>query len=125
MNSKIAAAALICIAAVCVISAGGCENGEPEPGFDVTGMWVERGGKSTVEITEEGGFAFEFDPALSDGTTMQEGESFERVDNAHLNFRLFLGISPIRIVEVNASINSRHEMRFELDGENYCFVKKN
>jgi hypothetical protein len=114
----------ICIAAVGVIFFCGRENGEPEPGFELKGVWIEKSGDSKLEITEEGGFVFNFNPPLSDGNTMLKGESFERVDRARMNFLLILGLAPIQVVKVEARINSKHEMRFEFDGKKYCFQKE-
>ena len=100
-----------------------CSDGGPEPGFDVTGLWEEQGGNSTLEFTADGGYELNFDPPLSDGTTIFGGESYDRVDNSHLNFTIVMGRASLEIVEVEATINSDNVLRFRLDGQTYRFVK--
>ena len=101
-----------------------CGNGGPEAGFDVTGLWTEQGGGSTLELTEAGGYVLNFDPSLSDGTTNFEGESYNRVDNSHLTFTVLMGgIASLEIIEVEATINSNNVLRFKLDGRTYRFIK--
>ncbi len=102
-----------------------CGNGGPEPGFDVTGLWTEQGGGSTLEFTEAGGYVLNFDPSLSDGTTNFEGESYNRVDNSHLTFTVLMGRASLEIIEVEATINSSNMLRFKLDGKTYRFIKAN
>lgn len=52
------------------------------------------------------------------------GESYDRVDNSHLNFTVVMGgAASIEIVEVEATINSDNVLRFRLDGQTYRFVK--
>lgn len=101
-----------------------CSNGGPEPGFDVTGLWTEQGGGSTLEFNEAGGYVLNFDPSLSDGTTKFEGESYNRVDNSHLTFTVLMGgMATLDIIEAEATINSNNELRFKLDGKTYRFIK--
>lgn len=101
-----------------------CGNGGPEPGFDVTGLWTEQGGSSTLEFNEAGGYALNFDPSLSDGTTKFEGESYNRVDNSHLTFTILMGgLATLDIIEAEAAINSNNVLRFKLDGKTYSFIK--
>jgi len=100
-----------------------CSDGGPEPGFDVTGLWTEQGGDSTLEFTEAGGYDLNFDPSLSDGTTKFGGESYNRVDNSHLTFTVLMGRATLEIIEVEAIITSGNVLRFELDGKNYRFIK--
>jgi hypothetical protein len=100
-----------------------CGNGGPEPGFDVTGLWTEQDGGSTIRFTEAGGYILSFDPSLSDGTTSFEGDSYKRVDNSHLTFTMLMGRASLEIIEVEATINSSNVLRFKLDGKDYRFVK--
>jgi hypothetical protein len=100
-----------------------CGNGGPEPGFDVTGLWTEQGGGSTLEFTEAGGYVLNFDPPLSDGTTKFEGESYNRIDNSHLTFTILMGLASLEIIKVEATINSKNVLRFKLDGKTYRFTK--
>jgi hypothetical protein len=101
-----------------------CSDSGPEPGFDVTGLWTEQGGDSTLEFTEDGGYSLNFDPPLSDGTTMFEGESYNRIDNSHLTFTVLMGgFASLEIIEVEATINSENVLRFRLDGRTYRFIK--
>jgi len=99
-----------------------CSNGGPEPGFDVTGVWTEKGGNSMLKFTEEGGFILNFSPSLSDGTEKFEGDSYTRVDNANVTFRIIMG--RFEIVNVEANINSNNVLSFKLDGRTYKFIKE-
>ena len=101
-----------------------CGNGGPEQGFDVTGLWTEQGGGSTVEFNEGGGYVLNFDPSLSDGTTKFEGDSYNRVDNSHLTFTVLMGgLASLEIIEAEATINSNNVLSFKLDGKTYRFIK--
>ena len=108
---------------VFVLLLSACGDAGPEADFDVTGVWVEQGGGSTLEFTEEGGYAFVFDPALSDGTTKFSSESFDRIDNAHVGFTIIMGRGSIEIIDIKASISSDHVLKFKLDGKTYRFEK--
>lgn len=109
--------------AVSVVMLVGCGGAGPEPGFDVTGVWTEQGGGSTLEFTEGTGYMLIFEPPLSDGTTKFGGESYARVDNSHLTFTILMGRAPLEIIEVEAIIDSSHVLRFKLDGKSYRFTK--
>ena len=100
-----------------------CNNRGPEPNFDVTGLWTEQSGGSTLEFTETGAYILEFAPPLSDGTTRFEGESYNRIDNSHLSFTILMGAHPLEIIEVEATINSSNVLRFRLDGKTYRFTQ--
>jgi hypothetical protein len=115
---------LVSIVAIAGLMLVACSGGGPEPGFDVTGLWEEQGGDSTLEFTADGGYELNFDPPLSDGTTMFSGESYNRIDNGHLSFTVVMGgAASLEIVEVEATINSDNVLRFRLDGQTYRFVK--
>ena len=99
-----------------------CSDPGPAENFDVTGVWQEEGGNSTVKFTEDGGYELNFDPGLSDGTTKFGGESFTRVDNGHLTFTVVMGRGTLEIITVEASISSDNVMKFKLDGKTYKFM---
>jgi len=90
-------------------------------GFDVTGLWTEQGGGSTLYFTETGGHSVHFDPQLSDGTTDFSGDSYNRVDNSHLTFTIL--VNRFDLIEVEATINDSNVLRFELEGKTYRFIK--
>ena len=119
-GKAIVSAVILLIISVVLV---GCGDSGPEPGFDVTGLWIEQGGGSTLEFTEAGGFVLNFDPPLSDGTTMFEGDNYNRVDNSHLTFTMLMGRASLEIIEVEATINSSEVLRFKLDGKTYRFTK--
>ncbi len=108
---------------VSVVMLAGCGGGGPEPGFDVTGVWTEQDGGSTIEFTEGTGYMLIFEPPLSDGTTEFSGESYARVDNSHLTFTILMGRASLEIIEVEATIDSSHVLRFRLDGKSYRVTK--
>ncbi len=121
MITKVLRVSIVLVLATVLLAA--CGDSGPEPGFDVTGLWTEQNGDSTLEFTEAGGYILAFDPSLSDGTTQFEGESYTRVDNSHLTFTMLMGRASLEIIEVEATINSSNVLQFKLDGKNYRFVK--
>jgi len=111
------------IVLIAIVALAACSDEGPEPGFDVTGVWSEQGGGSTVEFTASGGYILNFNPGLSDGTTKFEGDSYDRIDNGHLSFIVIMGRAPMEIIDVEASISSDHVLKFKLDGKTYKFTK--
>ncbi|MBN1954061.1 MAG: hypothetical protein JW900_03320 [Anaerolineae bacterium] len=120
MKTAVLIALLFLIASLILVA---CGDGGPEPGFDVTGLWTEQGGSSTIEFTAGGAYEINFDPPLSDGTTSFGGDSYTRVDNSHLTFVVVMGRASLEIIDVEATINSENVLRFRLDGRTYRFVK--
>jgi hypothetical protein len=100
-----------------------CANGNPEHEFDITGNWVEKNGESTLELTKEGGYAINFKPSLSDGSTKFSSKSYDRIDNSHFSFTIIMGRASFDLIDVKVSIKSSDELRFKLDGKTYRFIK--
>lgn len=121
MCKKLIHLVIICVIIFVILTA--CSEGGPEPGFDVTGLWKEKGGNSTLEFTKAGGYIINFDPPLSDGTTKFEGESYNRIDNSHLEYTILMGRTQVKIITVKATINRNNVLRFSLDGKTYLFAK--
>lgn len=99
-----------------------CSDAGPEPGFDVTGLWTETGGNSTIEFTAAGGYKLNFDPSLN-GTTSFSGDSVERVDNATLTFVYVSGRAALEIIDVEVKIDSRHRLSFRLEDRRFRFTR--
>ena len=113
------AALLLSVLGLTLVS---CSDGGPEPGFDVTGLWTETGGNSTIEFTAAGGYEVTFSPGLN-GTTSFSGESFDRVDNATLTFVYLSGGAAMEILDVEVKIDSRHRLSFRLEGRRFRFTR--
>ena len=94
-----------------------------ESELNITGLWMEQDGGSTLEFTEEGGYTISFEPPLSDGTSKIGSESFTRVDKNHLTFTVVMGRFGLDIIEVKVSINSSNVLKFKLDDKTYHFIK--
>lgn len=109
----------ILVVLAAALPACGGDAGPPE-GFDVTGAWQERDGASTMTFTPTGGYDIVFAPALGDGTTRFGGESYTRVDNAHLRFTILMGS---HLMDVTATIGGDEVLSFELDGRDFRFVR--
>ena len=99
-----------------------CSDSGPEPDFDVTGLWTESGGNSTIEFTAAGGYKLNFDPSLN-GTTSFSGDSVERVDNATLTFVYVSGRAALEIIDVEVKIDSRHRLSFRLEDRRFRFTR--
>jgi hypothetical protein len=123
MKRKTKALSLVLIFLVLSVILVACSDGGPEPGFDVTGLWKEQDGGSTLKFNEDGSYELNFVPSLSDGTTRFGGESYNRVDNSQLTFTVVMGRASLEIIKVEATINSQNVLRFKLDGKTYRFIK--
>ncbi len=122
MIRKFVLLALIFLAVSVMLVA--CSDSGPEPGFDLTGLWMEQGGGSTLEFTKEGGYELNIFPLLRDGTSRITGDIYSRTDNSHLTFTVFMGHGvSLKMIEVEATINSKNVLRFKLDGRTYRFTK--
>ncbi|MFC1574727.1 hypothetical protein ACFL3Z_01465 [Gemmatimonadota bacterium] len=100
-----------------------CGGGGPEPGFDVTGLWTEVGGDSTIRFTAGGGYEINFEPGL-EGTTSFSGDSYERVDNATVTFNYLSGRgAAMEMILVEMKINSRHQLSFKLGDRRFRFTR--
>jgi hypothetical protein len=122
MKKKIRILLYFSLMVVLLTTIASCADAGPADNFDVTGVWQEEGGNSSVEFTEGGGYKLVFNPGLSDGTTKFEGESYTRVDNGHLTFIVVMGRGTLDIITVEASISSDNVMKFKLDGKTYKFT---
>lgn len=124
MFRKIRIVSLVSFFLMVLVILSACADAGPEPGFDVTGLWREQGGSSTIEFSEDGGYDVNFSPSLSDGTKEIRGESYNRVDNSNITFTVIMGRASLEYIEVEASINSENVLKFKIDGNIYRFVKE-